>query len=229
MTGSVCAAVLDAVQSGETHAGLLRLLLAANGAGCTLMNHPCVEAGRDMKSIPLMYGGGRGAPFVLYARAVRALTERLAGFVPAEHAKKRVRFVSALESEGTSREWRTALERVPAQNGGAFVRDDEKADTTLLLAENTGNLPDETTLRALDDPRGGALRCILASPWFGAELFCMLVLERACLQGTFYLPPGAFTVLEGVSAAEAVLSRRDWEKVRRTLRALCPNPDRGSG
>ena len=218
-SGSVCTAVLDAAQGGNAHADLLKLLLAVNGAGCTLMNRPCVEAGRDMKSVPLMYGGGRGAPFVLYARAVRALTERLAGFAPAEKGKRRVRFVSALESEGTSREWRTALERMLKQNGGAFAKDDEEADTTLLLAENTANLPDETTLRALDDPRGGALRCILASPWFGAELFCMLTLERACLQGSFYLPPNAFTVLEGVGAGEALATAETFERAKRAAGA----------
>jgi len=221
-SGSVCTAVLDAAQGGNAHADLLKLLLAVNGAGCTLMNRPCVEAGRDMKSVPLMYGGGRGAPFVLYARAVRALTERLAGFAPAENGIGRVRFVSALESEGTSREWRTALERVLKQNSGAFAGDDEEADTTLLLTENTANLPDETILRALDDPRGGALRCILASPWFGAELFCMLVLERACLQGSFYLPPDAFTVLEGADAGEAVFSGDIWRKIE----AVSTNLDR---
>jgi hypothetical protein len=229
LTGSVCAAVLDAVQSGEAHAGLLRLLLAANGAGCMVINRPCVEAGRDMRNVPVMYDGAGGTPFDLYAAAARSLTERLVRVKHAEAGNGRMRLVSALAGKGAARDWRAALEHALADEGGSFADENGEAQETLLLVENTNNIPDEKTLLLLDGPHGGALRCLLASPWFGAEVFCMLALERACLQGTFYLPPDAFTVLEGVSAAEAVLSRRDWEKVRRTLRALCPNPDRGSG
>lgn len=220
-TGSACAAVLDAAQGGGAHADLLKLFLAANGKGCTVLNRPCVEAGRDMKNISLMYGGGRNEPFGLYCAAARALTERLAGFAPGGSEKKRVRFVSALESDGTSREWRAALERELAQSGRSFADDDGgEADVTLLLAENADNLPDEKLLRALDDPSGRALRCIFASPWFGAELFCMLALERACLRGRFFLPPDAFIVLEGAGAAEALAVRETFEKAKRAAEAV---------
>jgi hypothetical protein len=111
-----------------------------------------------------------------------------------------------------------ALGRELGVSGGAFTEsEDDPADETLLLLENDQNIPDEKTLRALDDPRGGPLRCLLASPWLGAELFCMLVLERACLQGAFALAPNGFTVCDGLTAGEALAIGASFNKVKRAF------------
>ena len=78
------------------------------------------------------------------------------------------------------------------------------------------------TLAVLDDPRGGFLRVAVASPRAGAELYCMLALERACAQGNYRLPPNAFTVLDGFTAAEALTSKAEVERVKAGANGLLP-------
>jgi hypothetical protein len=80
LSGSVCAAIADGEQGGALHADVLKLLLAANGAGCAILNRPCVEASRDLKNISSMYGGRKGSAFERYGAHARALTQRLARY-----------------------------------------------------------------------------------------------------------------------------------------------------
>ena len=92
-------------------------------------------------------------------------------------------------------------------------------DTNLLLNAVHADSPQHAKARhtleeVLDDPRGGFLRVAVASPRAGAELYCMLALERACAQGNYRLPPNAFTVLDGFTAAEALTSKAEVERVK---------------
>lgn len=215
--GAICAVVADDEQGGALHADVLKLLLALNGAGCTIINHPCVEASRNLKNLSYASGDESTPPFELYAEQAHLLIERLIEFAPDEKRKKRIRFVSALESEGTGRDWRDAIGRAASACGGAFAGEDETPDIMLLLCENTRNMPGETTLQILDEDELRTLSCIIASPRFGADFYCMQLLERACIQGACSLAPRAFTVCDGVSAFEALAVGATFENVRRAL------------
>ena len=227
LAGSVCAAVLDAGEDAGAHTELLRLLLAANGAGAWILQKPCVEASRDLKNIPAMYTTARGSLYERFCALAEALAERLSVFdparlttgqsedEPAENGAGRVRISLPLENAAAARDWRSALTREFVFRGMEPVEaENERAEHTFLLCENTSGLPDNKTLAVLDDPRGGGLRAAVASPRLGAELFALLVLDRACLQGSYTLEPKAFTLLEGVSAQEAFAGKAEFERVK---------------
>jgi hypothetical protein len=226
LAGSVCAAVLDAGEDAGAHTELLRLLLAANGAGAWILQKPCVEASRDLKNIPAMYGAARGSLYERFCVLAEALSERLSAFDPARlvdepvsetagNNANRVRISLPLENAAAARDWRSALTREFVFRGMEPVEaENERAEHTFLLCENTSGLPDAKTLAVLDDPRGGGLRAAIVSPRLGAELFALLVLDRACLQGNYCLKPKAFTLLEGVSAQEAFAGKAEFERVK---------------
>lgn len=218
--GSVCGAVADGERGGALHADVLKLLLALNGAGCAIANGPCVEASRNLKNLSYQSGDEKIFPFELYGMQARALARRLMAFEAEEEGAKRLRFVSTLESEGAGRDWREALGRELAKHGGAFAEDGGPADATLLLCENTSNIPGETTLRMLDGFDACALSCIVASPRFGADFYCMQILERACLQGACSLAPYGFAVCDGATAAEALAVDAMFENAGRAIRKL---------
>lgn len=220
LNGSVCAVVGDDEQGGALHADILKLLLALNGAGGALVNRPCVEASRDLKNLPYQTGDESAPPFEQYRRQARLLTERLMEFEPAKNSEKRIRPVFALAEEGTVRDWQSALEREASARGGTIAPEGETAYTTLFVCENLRNIPDETTLRMLDGLGACTLSCIAASPRFGADFFCMQILERACLQGAASLAPRAFTICDGASAAEALAVGPIFEKVRHAIANL---------
>lgn len=227
LSGSACASVLDAGSDASAHTELLRLLLAANGAGAWVLTKPCVEASRDLKNIPAMYGAGRGSLYERFCALAEALAERLSSFdpqglpagqpegEPAANRADRVRISLPLENASAARDWQSALTReFVFRSMEPTEAENERAEHTFLLCENTSGLPDHKTLAVLDDLRGGGLRVAVASPHIGAELFALLVLDRACLQGSFTLEPKAFTLLEGVSAQEAFAGKAEFERVK---------------
>lgn len=230
LTNSVCSAVLDAGENASAHTDLLRLLLAANGAGAWILSKPCVEASRDLKNVPVMYGAGRGSLYERYCALGEMLAARLSAFDPArlapeepesetaENRAKRVRIALPLENAAAARDWQSALTRGFVFRGMEPVEaENDPAEHTFLLCENTSGLPDAKTLAVLDDLRGGGLRVAVVSPHIGAELFALLMLDRACLQGSFTLEPKAFTLLEGVSAQEAFAGKAEFERVKKAV------------
>lgn len=230
LTNSACAAVLDAGEGASAHTDLLRLLLAANGAGAWVLSKPCVEASRDLKNIPAMYGTGRGSLYERYCALGEMLAARLSAFDPALLAPEepdsetagnranRVRIALPLENAAAARDWQSALTReFVFREMEPVEAENDPAEHTFLLCENTSGLPDHKTLAVLDDLRGGGLRVAVASPHIGAELFALLVLDRACLQGSFILEPKAFTLLEGVSAQEAFAGKAEFERVKNAI------------
>lgn len=230
LSGSACAAVLDAGEDASAHSDLLRLLLAANGAGAWILPKPCVEVSRDLKNIPAMYGTARGSLYERFCVLAEALTKRLAAFEPAslttgqpegepaESGAGRVRIALPLENAAAARDWRSALTREFVFRGmEPMEAENERAEHTFLICENTSGLPDAKTLAVLDDPRGGGLRAAVASPRLGAELFALLALDRACLQGNYTLEPKAITLLEGVSAQEAFAGKAEFERVKNCI------------
>lgn len=230
LTNSACAAVLDAGEDASAHTDLLRLLLAANGAGTWILSKPCVEASRDLKNIPAMYGAGRGSLYERYCALGEILAARLSAFDPARLAPeepdsetagnraKRVRIALPMENAAAARDWQSALTREFVFRGMEPVEaENDPAEHTFLLCENASGLPGHKTLAVLDDLRGGGLRVVVASPHIGAELFVLLVLDRACLQGSYTLEPKAFTLLEGVSAQEAFAGKAEFERVKKAI------------
>lgn len=217
LCGSVCAVVGDGEQGGALHANILQLLLALNSAGCAIINHPCVEASRDLKNLSYQTGDENTPPFELYCRQAGLLAERLLAFQPTETDDKRIRFVSALESEGNGRDWKDALGREMNAHGAKFAETDKPADATLLLCENTRNMLDGATVGLIGDFEEGELSCIVASQRFGSDLFCMQILEQACIQGAYSLASRAFTVFDGASAAEVLAVGAMFEKARHAL------------
>lgn len=215
LSGAVCAAIVDANGGGSVYTETLRLLLAANGAGAALPNQPLLAASKDLRNLSLLPGAPREAPYARYCRLAGELVKRLAENTPENAERPCVRVAAPLEDEGAAREWRAVIERALVF-GGAEVAEAENdpADGVFLLCENVRALPDARTLAVLDDPRGGFLCVAVASPRAGAELTCMLVLERACAQGSYRLPPNAFTVLDGFTAAEALTSKAEVERVK---------------
>jgi hypothetical protein len=217
LEGSVCAVIGDGEQGGALHADILKLLLAL---GCMLPNRPCLEASRDLKNVSVQDEGKGAPPFELYRRQARALVERLLAFTPAKNPEKRIRFVPTTEDEGAGHDWRSAIGREAAALGAELASDTVPTETTLLLCENKRNIPDEETIRRIDGLDKCALSCIVASPRFGADFYCMQILERACIQGVCSLAPHAFTVCEGVSAAEALAIGELLEKAKRAIAGL---------
>jgi hypothetical protein len=223
LADSVCAVIGDGERGGALHADLLKLLFALNGAGCAIMNHPCVEGSRDLKNLSSQTGDESTPPFELYRRQAESLVGRLLAFEPAESGNQRIRFASALESEGAARDWLEALGKEAAAHGAKLVSADDPADATLLLCENTRNTPDEATMRLIDSFDACTLSCIVASPRFGAEFYCMQILEQACLQGGCSLLPYAFTIYDGISAAQAFAVGAMFEKARNTVAKIAGN------
>ena len=221
LDGSVCAVVGDGEQGGALHANILQLLLALNSAGCAIIRHPCVEASRDLKNLPYQTGDEGTLPFELYCKQGRLLVERLLAFQSAETGDKQIRFVCALESEGIDRDWQDAITRVAGTHGCKLVQDDKPAEKVLLLCENASNAVDEATARRIDKLKACALSCIVASPRFGSDFYCMQLLEQACVQGVCELAPRAFTVFDGASASQVLAVGTMFEKARYVIATLC--------
>lgn len=215
LRGAVCAAIVDANGGGSAYAAALGLLLAANGACAALPKKPLLAANKDLRNLSPLPGAPWETPYARYCRLAGELIERLAQARPEKAECPRVRICTPLEDEGAAREWRAVIERALVFGGAeAAEAENDPAESVFLLCENARALPDARTLAVLDDPRGGSLRAAVASPRAGAELFCMLALERACAQGNYSLQPNAFTVLEGFSAAEALTSKTEVERVK---------------
>lgn len=206
LSGCVCAMIADCEQGGAVHLDALGLLLKANSAGASVISRALLEAGRDLRALA---GGGKETPFARYCAFARNLADRL---VKSEHAParpRRIRLLTALD-DGAERDWRGALNRLASAAGG-MLTDEAEEEETIFLCENNNGLPDEKTLSLLDG--GGWGRFLIASPTGGSDLYTAALLERACVRGGYSLPPWAVTVFEGMSAAEALASRREMEKL----------------
>ena len=55
---------------------------------------------------------------------------------------------------------------------------------------------------------------MIASPATGGALYLAGLIERACLRGSYTLPPHAVLVFDAVSAVEAMASRAEMERVK---------------
>ena len=198
LEGCVVAAIVDGAQGAIAHLDALALLMAANRAGATIVSRPLNEADRELR----FWSGGRESSFERYRASARQLVERLmeAEATPQEHP--RVRFATALEG-GAAHEWSGVLEEIVTASGGTF-EDIIAPDETILLCENENGLPDEKTLSLLSGV--GLLRLLIASPATGGALYLACLIERACLRGSYTLPPHAVLVFDGVSAVEAMAS-----------------------
>jgi hypothetical protein len=210
LDGCVCAALADGASGGEAHLDTIRLLLAANGAGASVIAQPLLEGGRELK----LFSGGKETPFERYRVRARALVTRLCADAPQVSARALVRFLTTLEG-GAAFDWRGFLTRLVAQ-AGAEMEDIGTPDETILLCENSDGLPDEKTLSLLSG--SGLLRLLIASPATGSELFVACLFERACLRKNHVLPPHAVLVFEGMSAVEAMASKAEMEKVNAMFR-----------
>ncbi len=209
LDGCVCAALADGASGGEARLDTIRLLLAANYAGASVIAQPLLEGGRELKP----FSGGKETPFERYRMRARTLVVRLSTDAPKVSARARVRFLTTLEG-GAAFDWRGFLARLVAQAGGE-MEDIGTPDETILLCENSAGLPDEKTLSLLSG--SGLLRLLIASPATGSALFAACLLERACLRGNHVLPPRAVLVFEGMSAVEAMASKTEMERVKSTL------------
>ena len=213
LNGSVCAMIADGEQGGAIHIDALRLLLAANAAGAALIRQPLLDAGRDLRTFA---DGGKHTPFAQYCAAAKELVQRLAASANEAREKRRIRWISALD-DGISNDWRMALSRIVAANGGVLTEEAE-AEETILLCENTGGLPDEQTFSMLDG--GGEIRLLIASPTGGSDLYTAAVLERACIRGNYALPPYAVIVFEGLSAVEALMKKEETQRITNALQFI---------
>ena len=217
LSGSVCAVIADGEQGGAVQIDALRLLQAANGAGAACISQPLFEAGRDLRNLAPVSGGGRGTPFERYLALARSLALRLSDYEPPQGEKGRVRLISTLEI-GATQDWRGALARICAAAGGVFA-EDEEAENTILLCENTTGLPSERTLALL---KGGSgwLSCMVASPIAGGELYSLALLSQICARGDFSLAPNGITLFDGLSAGEALSGRPEMERVKAAVAQL---------
>ncbi len=206
--GCVCAAIADGEQGGAIHLDALRLLLSANEAGAQILPRPMLEAGRDLRTLTV---GGKGTPFQQYCALARALVSRLNESKTEAPERRRIRLDVALDS-GAASDWLGALKRTFFASGIELTSDAD-AEETLLLCENTAGLPDERTRALLDG--GGRIRFLIASPANGSDLFTTALFERACVRGNYALPPKAVVVFDGMSAVEALASKREMEKLSR--------------
>jgi len=203
---SVCAAIADGTAGGEAHLDVIRLLRAANEAGATIPANPLLESGRELRQ----FAQGKETPFTQYRIAARELVARLQAAQMESNETPQVRFVTALEG-GAAHDWREYLSRLIERNGGELA-DIGEPDETILLCENTEGLPNEKTLSLLTG--SGKLRVLVASPATGTELYTACLIERACLRGSYVLPPRAVLAFDGLSAVEAMASRAEMERVK---------------
>ena len=206
LEGCVVAAIVDGAQGTLAHLDALKLLMAANRAGATIVSRPLIEADRELR----FWSGGRESSFERYRASARQLVERLltAEATPPEHP--RVRFATALEG-GAAHDWSGVLEEIVSTSGGTF-EDIIAPDETVLLCENTDGLPDARTLTLLN--AAGTLRLLLASPTPGGDLYASAIIERACIRGAYALPPRGVLTFEGLSAVELLASKRELERVK---------------
>ncbi|HWQ98956.1 MAG TPA: hypothetical protein VN538_12815 [Clostridia bacterium] len=209
LEGCVCAAIADGAAGGEVHLDLIRLLRAANDAGATVIAKPLLESGRELRQFAV----GKETPFAKYQLLARELVARLTAQETITKANPLVRFLTALEG-GAAHDWREYLSRLIDSRGGELA-DIGEQDETILLCENTDGIPDERTLARLTG--SGKLRILLASPATGSELYAACLFERACLRGSYTLPPRALTVFEGLSAVEVMASKVEMERVSRIV------------
>ena len=210
LEGCVVAAIVDGAQGALAHLDALKLLLSANRAGASILSRPLIEADRELR----FWSGGRESSFERYRASARQLVERLlkAETTPPEHP--RVRFATALEG-GAAHEWSGVLEEIVTASGGTF-EDIIAPDETVLLCENTDGLPDERTQALLN--AAGTLRLVIASPTPGGDLYASAIIERACMRGNYGLAPRGVLAFEGLSAVEALASKRELERVKGIFR-----------
>lgn len=218
LEGCICAAILDGAQGTTAHLDALKLLLAANQAGASVLSRPMIESDKELR----FFMSGKEPPFERYRAQARALTERLISADMSVPEHSRVRFSTALEG-GIAHDWRELLSRMIAERGGG-LEDIGETDETILLCENTDGLPGEKTLSLLNAK--GALRLLLASPSTGSDLYTFAVMERACLRGNYALPPRAVIAFEGMSAVEALASKREVERLKNAMTKRCETYDK---
>ena len=217
LSGSACAVIADGEQGGAVQIDALRLLSAANGAGATCIREPLFESGRDLRCLTPVSGGGRGTPFERYLTLARSFVLRLSGYEPPQSEKGRVRLISTLEN-GATQDWRGALARI-CEEAGLLFSEEEDAENTILLCENTRGLPNERTL-ALLGGGSGRLSCMVASPGAGGELYALTLLNQICLRGGYSLAPSGITLLDGWSAVEVISGRLEMERVKAAVAKL---------
>lgn len=215
LDGSACAVIADGEQGGALYTDALRLLRAANRAGAACVAQPLLASSRDLRSLPASSVGGRKTPFARYCALAKALVKRLSEYEGESGEMMRVRLATALSS-GAAREWGIALARL-LEPVKCDLTDTSTAKHTILLAENTTGLPDEKTLALLKN-RGGCLRCLIASPAMGGDLYALALLDQACARGGYALSPEGMLVFEGMSAVEALSSGAELERVKAFFR-----------
>ncbi len=214
LQGAACAVIADGEQGGAIQADALRLLLAANRAGAACIPQPMLESRRDLRNFMEIKGAARKTPFDAYVSQANSLIRRLSEFATELPAPMRVRLASPLAG-GTAKDWRAALSRYVTDAGGELTEKDD-VELTVLLAENTGGLPDERTLALLG--RGsGRLTCLIASPAAGGELYSLALMDQACVRGGYSLSPEGMFVFEGLSAVEVLSNKAELERVQIAL------------
>ncbi len=211
LKGAACAVIADGEQGGALQTDALQLLLAASGAGAACIPQPLLESHRDLKHFSNAGATARKTPFDAYVAQANALIRRLSKFEIERPEPTRVRLISPLTG-GPAKDWRSAMTRMLTE-AGATLTEDEHAQRTILLAENTSGLPDERTLALLR--RGsGRLTCLVASPAAGGELYSLALLDQACVRGGYSLAPEGMLVFEGMSAVEVLSSKAEMERVK---------------
>lgn len=209
LEGCVCAAIADGASGGQAHLDMIRLLLAANAAGASVIEKPLLESGRELRR----FAFGKETPFTQYRLFARELVTRLCAADEKTREHPCVQLVTALD-DGIARDWRMTIQQLLTQSGGECA-DTNESEETILLCENTAAMPDEKTLSLLKDR--GALRVLLASPATGSELYAACLIEHACLRGDYSLAPHAFVVFEGMSAVEVAASKEEMARMRETF------------
>ncbi len=222
LDGAACALIADGEQGGTLQADALRLLLSASNAGASCISQPLLESRRDLKPFSGAGEATRRTPFDAYVAKAMALTKRLSEYETDLPKRPRVRLLSPLTG-GTAKDWRSALTRILTEYG-AVLTEDEHAQRSILLAENTSGLPDERTLALLR--RGsGRLTCLVASPAAGSELYSLALLDQACVRGGYSLAPEGMLIFEGMSAIEVLASKAELERVKQALLETVRTPD----
>ena len=211
LQGAACALLADGEQGGDIQTDALKLLLAASDAGAICIAQPLLESRRDLRSFTEAKGMARKTPFEAYVSQANTLIRRLGEFEIELPDPARVRLLSPLTG-GTAKDWRSALTRILTESG-AVLTEDEHAQRSILLVENTSGLPDERTLALLR--RGsGRLTCLVASPAAGSELYSLALLDQACVRGGYSLAPEGMLVFEGMSAVEILAGKAEMERVK---------------
>lgn len=214
LDGAACAILADGEQGGALQTDALQLLLAASGAGAACIAQPLLEARRDLRSFTEAKGAARKTPFEAYVAQANTLIRRLGEFEIELPEPARVRLLSPLTG-GTAKDWRSAMTRMLTESG-ATLTEEEHAERTILLVENTSGVPDEHTLALLR--RGsGRLTCLVASPAAGGELYSLALLDQACVRGGYSLAPEGMLVFEGMSAVEVLAGKAEMERVKEDL------------